>query len=110
LTLRRFYAYQASAEDIAKDDTDWKGKPYTCLVIDTEIDSNDPVVNKESVMKKVEDLCKDIFKEIDDRRDYEFEMAKKIVCEAKAEQQAAAAGKNIFEMQFYLYISSRGQR
>lgn len=80
------------------------------MVIDTEIDSNDPVVNKESVMKKVEDLCKDIFKEIDDRRDYEFEMAKKIVCEAKAEQQAAAAGKNKFEMQFYLYINSRRQR
>jgi hypothetical protein len=91
LALRRYYAYQAFAEDIAKDDTDWKGKPYTWLVMDTEIDSNDPVVNNESIMKKAEDLCKDIFKEIDDRRDYEFEMARKIVCEAKAEQQAAAA-------------------
>ena len=49
-------------------------------------------MNKEFVMKKAEDLCKDIFKEIDDRRDYEFEMAKRIVCEAKAEQQVAAAG------------------
>lgn len=66
------------------------------MVMDTEIDSNDPVVNKESIMKKADDLCKDIFKEIDDRRDYEFEMARKIVCEAKAEQQAAAAGDNKF--------------